>query len=272
MYDWSFVDLAVGISLRENESSMEVLHQQCEQVGLPLVHLVVDRHPDGGKAGCFNSHQLAMRMAIERNAKTLLVFEDDARFYPDRISPAAVRSVQDFVQSDPHWGVVYLGYMPHACRTIYHGMQGMAKCNATWMSHAYLVSLPYMQTLSVLPYKDVHFDAALENAVPLEHRHVVYPMLYYQDDRAGCGTSLTWLLTKLMPIRDATKFQEHISYHYGYMVLLIIVPTLCFLLIGIFILKYLCSTRSGTKSTRSGTKSTRSGTKFTRSGTKSTRG
>jgi glycosyl transferase family 25 len=214
MYNWSFVNSAVCISLEENNHSSTCLQIQCDNIGLQVEQVQVVRHPQGGKMGCYESHQAVMRNAIAKQIETLLVFEDDARLYTHRITPTIIDALRKFVTSGNHWDVIYLGYMPYAFAHIYDVQDMIGHCDRTWMSHAYLISKKCMQRIINIPYSDQHFDVILEKAVQPEHRYVMCPMLYYQDDRPG-SISPTWLLSTIMSIRHATSFQEYISYNHA---------------------------------------------------------
>lgn len=63
----------IGISLYDNSSEILVASKFTEAAGFDTV----------GARGCFDSHLRAMKLAVNRNAKNLLIFEDDCDFIVD---------------------------------------------------------------------------------------------------------------------------------------------------------------------------------------------
>jgi len=220
--DWSFVDKAYCISLRENKQSRIEFKNTCDTIGLAFEFLIVDRHPKGGKLGCFESHQIVARMALESGAKNAMIFEDDARLFEGSLSPIRLFRLKQELEKNEH-ELVYFGHMPMMFAWIKQLEPGscLARCTSSWMSHSYFVSRSFLQKIVDEKYDDEHYDHFLHRVSEADKRFVVYPMMFYQDDRPGC-ISPTWLLSATTSIAGATAITESMAYNPVTSVVLII--------------------------------------------------
>lgn len=207
--DWSFIEKAYCISLRDNEQSRQEFLAQCAEIGLEVEMVIVDLHKDGGKRGCFESHMDVLQKSMEYS--NVLVFEDDARFFKERMTPETVAAVKKSLEA-VDWDLVYFGYMPYPMSSIdvLPDHPHLAKCSRGWMSHAYLASNKLIHHLLAQRKDFQHYDAYLHNHSDASTRFVVHPMLYYQDDRPG-AVSATWLLSKVMSLGDMARTAEACS-------------------------------------------------------------
>lgn len=113
-------DLIVAISLPEREDRRRSLRQNLAATGLAgesdLHWLTACRadHAGGPPAGwtacpaawgCLQSHLAALDLAMAREAKAVLILEDDAVFSPQ--APQMLRALMEAVPRD--WGQLYLG-------------------------------------------------------------------------------------------------------------------------------------------------------------------
>jgi GR25 family glycosyltransferase involved in LPS biosynthesis len=73
------------INLKERKDRALSSLKNAETLGLPIEIFSVDRHPDGGEAGCFDSHQRVCRKALQNGQKYGLIFEDDVEVNEDFI-------------------------------------------------------------------------------------------------------------------------------------------------------------------------------------------
>ena len=53
-----------------------------EFLGFPVQYMTVNRHPRGGRYGCYTSHLLCMQKALEDGSDAAVIFEDDFCFVP----------------------------------------------------------------------------------------------------------------------------------------------------------------------------------------------
>ena len=217
----------VVISLEENNTMRQELVESMDSIGLRDLRMhVVRRHPSGGNFGCATSHLEVIRHAYDQGSQQLLVFEDDARPFGSSI---VLQPVMEEVP--PDWDVVYLGYMPYplsSIKSIPH-KRYLHTCSRTWMSHAYIISRACMKVVlsNMVPgtkHKD-HYDSQLHRLA--ENRYVLYPMLFYQDDRRGVASN-THLITNMISLKDVALAQQWCSYHFRAFLALFVV------MIGLF--------------------------------------
>lgn len=211
--DWSaFVDDAAVISLNEPEPERRrrVLHQAFVPMGISskVRDFVVERHPKGGVVGCFTSHQLVMRQMIERNpaVKWGMIFEDDARPFPDAVRRDLVQELGRFCAArdpaKPTW--VQLGYgtkmIPFLAGSgeTAEGFPSILKVNKTFLAHSYVVSRAAMDIIVQLdPETSGHYDSYVtqKNAPAGSPVHSIEffatePQMFFQ---CNCDTTVTAL-------------------------------------------------------------------------------
>jgi hypothetical protein len=111
-------DSIVCITLKDRADRRRAAEDTFRALGiLPLVRfLVAERHPDGGRVGCFDSHMRALEgLLADPGCQTALVFEDDvvptSLYTLDGIRRVGrfVRGNSDGIEGIP-WDVVLLGY------------------------------------------------------------------------------------------------------------------------------------------------------------------
>jgi GR25 family glycosyltransferase involved in LPS biosynthesis len=239
-FDWSFIDRARCISLKENEEIRKVFTQQCKTINLPFEFHIVDRHPEGGLVGCFESHMMIIKDALENNVNNLLIFEDDARFFEKRMKSQFIDRLKNSMKAC-QWDLVYFGHMPYPMSRILTNDTPLAKSDRSWMSHSYILSKAMMQTLWDKREKVQHYDAFLHKYSIEATRFVVYPMLYFQDDRPG-SVSATWVLSKLMSLSKVAETAELFSVHY-ICTFLLVVLSVSLVVISILVGIYACCRR-----------------------------
>lgn len=215
MFDWDFIDHVYCISLRPNDTTRTELERHCNKVGLEVEFLIVDPHPDGGKAGCFDSHQQVARMALKAGYKNALILEDDARIMFDRMTDTRMKQLQRDIEN-VQYQIIYFGHMPMLFSRIDQIEQNatLARCTQSWMSHAYLASASFLKTIASEKYNNEHYDHFLHRVSDRSMRFVIAPMWLYQADDIGGTCSPTWILSSLCGIPRATQIAESMSIHY----------------------------------------------------------
>jgi len=105
----SLAERTVCINLIERDDRMEEAQEQFEKVGLfgSVQFHRVERHPRGGRYGCYNSHREVMHQALRDGIETLLVFEDDVQF--EQGWEAVVQDAKAFIDSGAHFDAFFLG-------------------------------------------------------------------------------------------------------------------------------------------------------------------
>lgn len=153
------VDEIVVISLRESEDRRLGLESQIP-AGVRWRYHMVDRDPEGGRAGCYRSHAAVLQDARLRGSRRVLVLEDDARLVSDdwqetvRVGNAALDAVES---KDPAWTFLCLGVCPYHSGPA-EGPIRRLLCGAG--THAYVANVPALK-LPLPAYDGRHIDQFL---------------------------------------------------------------------------------------------------------------
>lgn len=116
----SLADRAVCINLREREDRYEQVRKRFESVGLScqktgvededaaaVQFLRVERHPKGGRYGCYDSHRIVMQQAYDDGLNSVLIFEDDVEFRDGW--EKVVEEAKQFLDSGTQYDALMLG-------------------------------------------------------------------------------------------------------------------------------------------------------------------
>ena len=171
--------------------------------------LQFDRMLDG-KRGCFESHQAALRMGVEKGYPSIVVFEDDVTFCCP--TPSFPRKANDgetaadlicrgrvLVERDP-WLVVGLGGLVTASFDTVPVEWNFYRARFA-AAHAYVVSRQAAIQILQLQYNSVHFDMKLqqvfENNMLVCLPTVAYQKAYFFDEVTSTETSLPYFFLTL---------------------------------------------------------------------------
>jgi GR25 family glycosyltransferase involved in LPS biosynthesis len=146
--------LSYGISLEERKDKRDKLKKLCKKNGIPLHLFIAQRHPEGGKRGCLDSHLRIIKEAYANKentkAKNLLIFEDDIEFVDSLQLNKGLQPSNQVVNSlslssafkngvPKDYDMLYFGGTVHRVidRESYAGWVQMS----CWTTHAYLINL-----------------------------------------------------------------------------------------------------------------------------------
>ncbi len=184
----------------------------------PECRLVQDPDIEDGKRGCFTSHRLAARRALDAGAQLALTFEDDVIFLP-HCTPHAASRAAAFLRAAPAggagdgahatatgeaaWSVFFLGHFPRRMElTAVPDVVRVRSMDA----HAYVLSRAGMASLAALEYAgdqvDVHFHYQCRDA------YALYPMVAVQ----AAGHSDTEAIERAADWNDDKLRREHELY------------------------------------------------------------
>jgi hypothetical protein len=150
--DWSPIEAAYCISLREREDRARAAEAQFHRVGLcrKVVFYRPARHASNPIVGIWESHRAVLSHALRHGCRSALVFEDDVVFsrgFGSRTSRSLKRVIQDLPAD---WNILYLGHWPMRMRFISaHLVSTSSAC-----THAYLASERLMRFIADRPYTD----------------------------------------------------------------------------------------------------------------------
>ena len=182
-FDWSFVDAAYCISLRERPDRAAEAAAEFHRVGLcGRVTFFRPERPSGSvRIAIWESHRTVAEHALRHGRSRVLFLEDDVMF-ARRIQPAALRAIGEVMDTLPQgWMVLYLGHWP---LWAYFVRRNLLRCGSA-CCHAYIASERTLRWLRDNPPDTVPIariagrgvDAALAR---LPETYAMFPMLAIQ--------------------------------------------------------------------------------------------
>lgn len=211
VWNWSFVDTAFCICLRDRDDRKRHAEDQFHKVGLctkvlfyraekpTLEEVKMLNIKERGYYGSWESHRAVTRLALQLGSKSNLVFEDDVLFR-DILTPATLEVVAQHVRDDlpdvdPLWEIYYLGHMPlYGCLPTPRSQ--MWRTHST-MLHAYVQSLAWMKRFAAMPFvgygKDGDQETQLDFWTMRKTRQYAHrPMLAVQADMRSDNAAGGW--------------------------------------------------------------------------------
>jgi GR25 family glycosyltransferase involved in LPS biosynthesis len=107
MYEFfeDIVCINLDISVKRRVQAQEYF----KKLNIPARFYTVQKHVNGGRYGCFDSHIKIIQNAYERGLNNVLVFEDD--FVPTpSFSENKIHEAIHFMRKNNDWDVFYFGY------------------------------------------------------------------------------------------------------------------------------------------------------------------
>jgi hypothetical protein len=186
--DWSFVDAAYCISLRERQDRADEATAAFNAVGLaPRVTFYRPRrHATDSIEGIWESHCAVARHALAAGHRRVAIFEDDVRF--DRgVTPRKLAKIARALRALPaDWRIFYLGHWPVRCRVV----SGALFETASGCTHAYIASRELLEWLRDSDYAQYRRDyprrsvigKGIDSAFFRFHKaYALFPMLAIQS-------------------------------------------------------------------------------------------
>jgi hypothetical protein len=151
------------INLRGREDRAEHAKKAAHSIGLDIEFYFADKHPLGGAAGCFESHQNVCRRALDSGAKRVLVLEDDFEATDELFTEDGTKALKeaiDFVNSREDWSIVYLGVLPNIWfeKSVRVGKH-MYRMKPWACTHAMILNESYMKDVVTWKYSVEGKDA-----------------------------------------------------------------------------------------------------------------
>lgn len=117
MVKWiDIVDGCYCISLRSREDRFQKIQDELKRVGLHDMteYYRPEKHPKGGRVGCWYSHAHIMQLAEQKKQRFVLILEDDAKFLPNLELNRLHKAVQIFKNWPAYIAdILYLGHVPY---------------------------------------------------------------------------------------------------------------------------------------------------------------
>ncbi len=197
--------LSYGISLEERKDKRKNLKKLCEKRNIPLNIFIAQRHPEGGKRGCLDSHLRIIKEAYANKDKTkaqnLLIFEDDIKFI-DSFSSAFKNKVPK------DYDMLYFGGTVHRVidRESYSGWVQMS----CWTTHAYLINLEKDEMVQKIIRDLEHYKEEIDryylNEIHTNYKaYICNPMIIIQEagfsDIENCEVNYDFMQRTLNGLR-----------------------------------------------------------------------
>lgn len=186
--DWTFVDAAYCISLRERDDRTRQATAEFNAVGLArrLLFYRPERHATDAVEGIWQSHCAVARHALAAGHRKVAIFEDDVRF--DReVTPSRLAAVAREIDALPEdWEIFYLGHWPVRCRLLSRNLLH----TRSGCTHAYIANLSLLEWMRRSDYAEFRRQNPRRSAVGrgidsaffhLQGAYAIFPMLAVQS-------------------------------------------------------------------------------------------
>ena len=211
----SLAERIVCINLLEREDRLEQAKKRFDQVGVgdQVTFYRVQRHPNGGRYGCYESHRSVIEQAYKDELNSVLIFEDDVLF--NEGWEKVVQDVHAFIQSGVPFDALFLG-----SKILYVDEKTTSeiwrvKC---FEAHAYIVSRAGMK--AYLEGSET-FDARLDEQGQDFLQNNLWTKMYSHRSESICqddalGTDHIWC--QVLPEEYAAWFQMVVVPKHGRLV------------------------------------------------------
>ena len=154
---WDYFDVIRCINLKQRQDRYKSSKTIFSKHKIPVKYHHVDKHPNGGLHGCFESHIQIITDAYNSGARNIIIFEDDisdTKFLTRR----NIKKIIRFLKTNK-WDIFFLGPHPDIRRfnieqtkfpSIYkiHSICG----------HAYILNRRYMKLMANMRYTETPLD------------------------------------------------------------------------------------------------------------------
>jgi hypothetical protein len=186
---WQRIDRIYCITLEDRKDRQASANAQFERVGLDgrVIFFRAQRHPENCEQGIFESHLACLKMALDADARHILVFEDDVIF--GRIDPRRLLTGIDFFMHQTAQVIFFLGCLVGKSRPTH--TPGVREVRYRCLSHAYLVNAALARRIVETPWQGIAYDAVLRGCTG---RHfALYPSIAFQSNSPTDNTRQRFL-------------------------------------------------------------------------------
>lgn len=125
-----------------------------------IKYFLANKHPKGGRYGCFDSHINVIKDAYNNNYNYILIFEDDikiGKYYNNNLINKSI----NFMKNNNNWDIFYLGYYPFSYNYKYNIIENNIIKSNPFGGHAYCLNKQSIKFI-LENYHDIigkqHFD------------------------------------------------------------------------------------------------------------------
>jgi glycosyl transferase family 25 len=241
MNNYNFFDKIYCINLKHRTDRYNSSLKFFRKLNINVKYFLADKHPNGGRYGCFDSHINVIKDAFYNNYNNILIFEDDvkiAKYYSNNLLNKAI-----YFMNNNDWDIFYLGYFPFSYNYKYNIISNNIISSNPFGGHAYCLNKKSIKII-LNNYQQVigkmHFDMWLS----LENKFKTFciaPIIFdqhfnFKTDNSTHGT-LEYYFRKKQHLFEDYNINSNVSlliYNFNtYKIILIILV----LFIFIFIIK-----------------------------------
>ncbi len=143
---WSFFEAIYCINLSTRVDRRESVQKIAEQYSIPINMFIVEKHPNGGVEGCFDSHLRIIKEAYDKGLQCVCIFEDDISV-TNALTIEQLRRAIRFLRKNKHWDLFYLGTLhdirKYSAKWLSNSVYQLKTCG----THAYCISRRMMETM-----------------------------------------------------------------------------------------------------------------------------
>lgn len=164
------------INLIERKDRYEATSKLFDKYNLKVEWHKVNRHPEGGRKGCFTSHMEVIRKAKAEGKKRILILEDDIKVEDNNLY--LLDQVKDFVTKE-HFRIFYLACIPIVMKeSTPTSYKNIFKCSAL-STQSYILSESAIDELCQVPYLGCPIDTFYSI---MDNCYAVMPVILNQGD------------------------------------------------------------------------------------------
>ena len=228
---WDWLQRVIVISLREETGRRRNMENELSKAGLlsKLEWFIAERHPEGGRQGCHESHVAVVKRCVQLGLSRVLIMEDDAKFINCNVEKES-KCLGDFVENSKFSkenAILYLGYMLLPTIPKLTSFSCVYSVKKAVLMHAYIPSAQCLKTLLKTEYTGIHIDRLWGmNRIYVKKRYVIKNMMFTQNNMGSSVTPMNRVLQKTIGFARFNKLVNHLSLYiliYGAVFLLVVV-------------------------------------------------
>ena len=196
---WRLVQDIICIHIPERLDRKKSMDKVSLELNMNINYFLTQKHPNGGKQGCFESHQQVMRESLQKNLDMCLILEDDIEL-SSSFSWELLYEVLHFAcYSTEPWDILYLGCLPDIFSyNQIHKIGHIYKVRAT-QTHAYIVHSRFMKRFIHFQYSGQAVDNVFKKTA---NSFAILPSLFHQIQSTSDVEQNTITAISTFPIKS----------------------------------------------------------------------
>jgi hypothetical protein len=173
------IDNYYCINLYERNDRLSDVKKIFDKYDLPVIFYRVNKDPESGLRGCFNSHVGIIREAYKKNLENVAIFEDDiiCELTKEQFDKK-MSLVYDFINNNDY-DIFFLGSIPDVMNErVKKITDNIFQVNA-FCAHAYILSRSAIEKYKDMTYIDTPIDFVYMKS---KKSYAIYPSLFYQSE------------------------------------------------------------------------------------------